>query len=699
MKRISVLVSLVAVLVMVPASARAQEAVTVEATIGLQGYVAPYHSTNLTVRVAADVLFVGDMQVSIGGVNLFTAIEVPAGSSKEYVVAIPPTGNNSRATILLFAEGSDDALVRETVAVLNQANEVLVGVVGVPVVEPALAAAGTVPFDRPLTVLNLTPEELGRDLAPLAYLVVGKGSLTGVGPEVLAAASDWVHQGGRIVGSADDLGRLEGSPGPATALTSETTVAPLGNGELVVVDDPASVSDWSRVIRDVPPLSLSTNQFDEGFGFQMVEAASAGGDTATPGIPWLLAALAIYVILVGPVNFMILRRFQRRELAWVTIPAVSAMMLAALWVAGRSQLDDRIVTHASIVVQDDDNIRALSTLIVAAGGEGEHTLDVPAGWSIAPLDFSMMFGQGSRLEARVAAAPDGGTRLSFDLPNLGAASASASWNPDPIALRADVEMDGNNLTATLHNDGDISFWAWGIGDGTSAQAASGPLDPGQSGSTTLRPRADFFEGGGMIADAVMSRGNWDWSGSGPDPWQRVWPLSETMSRQEARVLQSGPYFFGYTDDLVVEVAVDEYRETARGPALVVVPLDVPAFAGNVNGVGEIVRIVGANFVDSYPGFVYASGADAVELRFRVADGTEGEATIKHRGGHLPGVELLEIYNWDTGSFDEYSWPGGFPVGSYVSPTDEVMVRIVLAQAEFNDLDLPTGGITLAVGSS
>ncbi len=108
MKRISVLVSLVAVLVMVPASARAQEAVTVEATIGLQGYVAPYHSTSLTVRVAADVLFVGDMQVSIGGVNLFTAIEVPAGSSKEYVVAIPPTGNNSRATILLFAEGSED---------------------------------------------------------------------------------------------------------------------------------------------------------------------------------------------------------------------------------------------------------------------------------------------------------------------------------------------------------------------------------------------------------------------------------------------------------------------------------------------------------------------------------------------------------------------------------------------------------------
>ncbi|MDR9449887.1 MAG: hypothetical protein RI637_01605, partial [Acidimicrobiia bacterium] len=95
MKRIRIVVLLAAVIATVPASARAQEAVTVEATIGLQGYVAPYEATSLTVRVTADVLFVGDMRVSIGGVNLFTAIEVPAGSSKEYVLAIPPAGNNS----------------------------------------------------------------------------------------------------------------------------------------------------------------------------------------------------------------------------------------------------------------------------------------------------------------------------------------------------------------------------------------------------------------------------------------------------------------------------------------------------------------------------------------------------------------------------------------------------------------------------
>jgi hypothetical protein len=698
MKRISSGLLLMAVLLMAPSPAQAQEAVSVEATIGLQGYVVPFQATTLTVRVSAEVLFVGDLRVSIGSVNLFSEIEVPAGSSKEYVLAIPTTGNNSRAVVQLFPDGSEEHLIREVVTVLNDADQLLVGIVGAPSVEPALSGVGSTPFDRDLTVLSLSRQELAGDLDPLSYLIVGKGVLAGLDSEALGSMSSWVNGGGRLIGATEDLELIEGATGAAVALSAEAAMAPLGRGELLTVDDPAAVGRWEVLLRDLPPLSLSTNRFNEGFGFQMVEAASAGGETAPPGLPWLLGALDGYVILVGHVNFLILRRLGRRELAWVTIPAVSLLMLGILWIAGRSQLDDRIVTHASIVVQDEGVSRAHSTLIVAAGGEGEHTLDVPKGWSVAPLDVSMMFGQSSRMEASVGPAPDGGTRLGFELPNLGAATATATWTPSPLAIRAEVDVDDDNLTATLHNDGDTSFWAWGIGTSSTARAARDPLDPGQSGTISLNPEAvGFNEGGGMIADAVMSQGTWDWSGP-RDPWQRVWPLSESMFWQEPRVLQSGPYFFGYTDDLVVEVAVDGYREVADGPALVVIPLDAP-LSIDTGGAGEIVRIVGANFVDSYPGWVYASGADAVEFLFRVDAGARGDTTISNRNGHIPNVEKVEVYDWDDGRFDEYPWPGGFPVEDYLSPANEVMVRVVLADGQFNDLDLPTSGVRLSTRSS
>ncbi len=699
MKRIGFLVLLTTVLLAVPAPASAQQAVEVEALIGLQGYVAPYRPTTLTARVTANVLFVGELRVSFGNVNLATAIEVPAGSSKEYALAVPAASNNGRAVLQLFAEGAEDELVREVVSVLNPSNKVLVGVVGAPTVVPSLAAAATVPFERDLTVLELGHLDLAGDLAPLSYLVAGKGAFAALDPAVLAAIGSWVNDGGRLVGSSDELERIEGEVGRTAALHADATVSSLGRGELVVVEDPAGITDWGTVIRDVPPLSLSTNQFVEEFGFQMVEAAGAGGQSTTPGIPWLLAALAFYVLLVGPINFLILRRMDRRELAWVTIPVMSAVMLAGLWIAGRSQLDDRIVTHASIVVQEDAGSRAHSTMIIVAGGEGEHTLDTPAGWSVAPLDVSMMFGQGNRIEARVGASPEGGTRLGFELPNLGAVTATARWNPDPIPIRVDVATDGASLTATLHNDSNLSFWAWGIGEGSTVRAGSGSLEPGQSGSATLRPGVGFFEGGSPMADAILSQGNFDFSGRGPDPWMRVYPLSETLYRQEARVLQEGSFFFGFTDDLTALVAVDGSPEVARGPSLIVVPFDAPGLVGPSQDSGDIVRIVGAGFVDAYPGWLYASGADAVEVRFRVPTGLAGDATISNRGGNVPAVESLEVYNWTTGTFDTYEWRESFAVGGHVSPTNELMARIVLADGQFNDLDLPTGSLILAAGSS
>ncbi len=150
MKRISFVVLLATAFLVAPPGASAQQGVEVEALLGLQGYVAPYRPTTLTARVTADVLFVGELRVSFGNVNLVTAIEVPAGSTKEYALAVPAASNNGRAVLQLFAEGADEALVREVVSVLNPANEILVGVVGAPAIEPALAAAGTVPFDRAL---------------------------------------------------------------------------------------------------------------------------------------------------------------------------------------------------------------------------------------------------------------------------------------------------------------------------------------------------------------------------------------------------------------------------------------------------------------------------------------------------------------------------------------------------------------------
>ena len=55
-----------------------------------------------------------------------------------------------------------------------------------------------------------------------------------------------------------------------------------------------------------------------------------GGLFALPGLelpdPWLIGGfLLLYIIVIGPVNFIVLRRLRRAEMAWITIPVLVAL--------------------------------------------------------------------------------------------------------------------------------------------------------------------------------------------------------------------------------------------------------------------------------------------------------------------------------------------------------------------------------------
>ena len=41
---------------------------------------------------------------------------------------------------------------------------------------------------------------------------------------------------------------------------------------------------------------------------------------ALPSIEGLLLLLLGYIVLIGPINYLVLRRLDRREWAWVTMP-------------------------------------------------------------------------------------------------------------------------------------------------------------------------------------------------------------------------------------------------------------------------------------------------------------------------------------------------------------------------------------------
>src|SRR5205823_4888186 len=59
---------------------------------------------------------------------------------------------------------------------------------------------------------------------------------------------------------------------------------------------------------------------------------------------WLIGGfLLLYIIIMGPVNFIVLRRLRRTELAWITIPALVVIFSAVAYATALGSKGGEIV--------------------------------------------------------------------------------------------------------------------------------------------------------------------------------------------------------------------------------------------------------------------------------------------------------------------------------------------------------------------
>lgn len=658
--------------------------VSIQAQVGLQGYVHPFHPSTLRVGLASPFLVVGELRVSLGAQVVAVAVEVPAGGEKLYTVELPPSRASRRVMVSLWVD--EDEIARLPVNLKVAGSELLVGLFGAPAAERVLGTVRSVPVGRPVTALALGSEDLEGDFSALAYLVAGPGSASGAGQEVDERIAAWVEQGGRLVGPMAEVASFLGGEELAPLEGTGAAVARVGRGEVVVFETgrPVAAEEWARVIRDVPPPLIHTNFHGPEPGFQLLEAASGGRSAPVPGLPWLLGGILAYVALTGPVNFIVLRRLGRPDWAWLTVPALSLLFVGGFWLAGRRQLDERVAAHATVVVDEGSAARARSALIMVAGDEGTHTLELPAGWTGYPLDASGWFGIGARVEARVLPGEEG-TTIAFELPRLGAGTAEALWSPEMDELSARLSRTGENLELRVANGTPWRFWAWGMAHGSSASASAALLEPGREGTLSLRLDAvrEPFEPPLMMA--VMEKIGHEPGGvAGPDPWRRLGPLAFTLTEMAPELMSAGPFFFGYTDDLAYQVGIDGRPEAATGPSLVVVPLDLSDEEVLEMGraTPQVLALEGASRVEGAAMQIFAPGVEAVLLRYQLPAVPPGQLSIS-RGG--PGfgfrVESAQAFDWGAGQFREVGWPATFPGEGLFSADGELVVRLAGSEQE------------------
>lgn len=643
----TLLLALLVVFIQLPLSAVAQTGVELEAVAGLGGYVAGDEPLEISVSVTSETLFAGQIEVNSSGAIVRVPVEIPAGSTKVFGVTAPPfTGQVVR--VRLYAEGVEKAVASTTIQLRLPGDDLVVGVAGLgaDVVEQ-LRRTRTLIGDVPVVPVAVTSMDLS--LGPLGYLVVDE---LGAPIEDLLG---WIEQGGRVVAGAADLSGV----GTPLGEFQGGTLFSVGKGEVLIVPGVAELREqWASVLRPVP-LGLANADPWSTPERALVQAASNSGGNKAQSLPWLLAALAGYAMIVGPVNLIVLKRLNKRDLAWVTIPVISLVAVTGFWLAGRQRLAQTESTHASVLIDDGSGSEQRSVVVLATGKAGRHILGFEPSTRVYPTGLQFFDGgQGlSGVSGQVF-----GSEVTFDLPQLGF-SAVQAVGPGPAV--PSVRVVDNKVEIT--NDSGLEFWAWGVGGaGRTPTASAEVLFPGETTKTALPSDQGFFMGMNLGDQVVQTLALWD----DERAWQLFYPLGEVAGYLTT---ETDLFFYGYVEDYPIPVGLDGVATTVTGPAIVVVAATGPQ-AERGQSQAKLLSAGLDGFIEGGgPGFQFVNSSEMF-LSLSVPSDVTKDPVLRFRADFGPPPAMFQVWDWAQSEFVEVGVGEGIDRSRHLSPTGEIVVR-------------------------
>jgi hypothetical protein len=194
------------------------------------------------------------------------------------------------------------------------------------------------------------------------------------------------------------------------------TVDPVGRGHVVFLAFDTALEPVYRWQGMVPvweqlltPLSLVTASTSTRFlGPPLPTSGIIGALERLPQMglpkPQLLGGLLLgYLVLIGPASYLLLLRFDRRELAWVLVPAFSLLTVGLLYLV--SFRSDRAGLHHTITITEMmPDARGLTRTYVGAINPGKDSMELtlPPGHMGTGLLFSQSPQTADLVRTRVA---------------------------------------------------------------------------------------------------------------------------------------------------------------------------------------------------------------------------------------------------------------------------------------------------------
>lgn len=178
-----------------------------------------------------------------------------------------------------------------------------------------------------------------------------------------------------------------------TILVSETTV---GSGRVLQTtfslgDDPlASMDGYGKLINEIldlsNPIMIGKNNYsDSKFSMQQEwRSINELFPSFEVSITGLVVLIIIYILVVGPILYFVLKRLDRREAAWWIIPALAVVISLALFIIGGRDriLQPQIQQMALFKVNEDSSLTGYYTNTLLTNRGGDFTFDTDANTTV-----------------------------------------------------------------------------------------------------------------------------------------------------------------------------------------------------------------------------------------------------------------------------------------------------------------------------
>ena len=746
------------------APAAAADPVSIAARGLLGGRFTPGAWTAVSVSLTNDgAPLTGTLRADSASGEVRRVVELPAGSRKEVVLYVRPDAF-AREIPVSF---SSEAGTLSTVAAVSGLESSLTTIAMVGDDHGALRAqlaerdltTVVMPFDVPAADIPERPEPL----AGLSVLVWAADS-SGLTDAQRRTIERWIGGGGQLVviggpdwqarsaaftallpvtglAAVDDvdttpLRELAGEmPDGVTTLTVATgalapgsrslvampgtdgrplmAVAPRGAGRVIWIGADLAANAfggweagggiWSRLVAsDGSRFASQRSPSDEASS--MTQALANLPALEVPPAELLLAVIVGYILLIGPVSYLVLRRLDRRELAWVTAPLLVVVFSACSYGIGTSLKGSQIIVNQISVVRSVSEGSAANVTTWAG-------IFSPAR---ATYDLSVA---GEALLAEVAAGSENGTvaiptvqgdpahlnDLSVNVFGMRAIRADTVIARTP-SLSAVWRMAEGRLRGTVTNTGDAALADVAVLTGSSGEMV-GTLAAGESRDFEMAV-SDFT--GASPADQVYGFERGDVASGearvrsvrrdvllglvGYGNGGTVTPFSAGGDR--------GPFVVGWSDGGPTDVLVDgqtvqryhQSVEVVSGrpeidlSAIVVQPIDMTTRVTATDGRVERPDDRSVTIIDGSATFQVAiplelRGMTADRMTVLLANDAQSVLIDQNIGGLLPPgyrVELLDVTDGTWTQLGDPSLSSRFVVrdpGAALSPAGAITIRV------------------------